>query len=528
MILRFEGFELDTRLLELRQAGEAVAIEPQVFQLLAYLVAERDRVVSREDLLNDIWGGRIVSNAAIDSRVRSVRAALGDDGQTQRLVRTVRGMGYRFVGEVEAPADPAPTPAIDVRDQTPAPTEPPPPDPPASALQRPSIAVLPFTHFGEGERAAAMAQALPHDLIAALSRLRWLFVIARASTFRFQAGADDLGAAARLGARYCLSGSIEYFGDRLDVTAELSDAERGGVIWADRYSATGEEIYELRSRIATEVVSAMELRIPMHEAERAALKPPENLDAWDAFHLGLRHIYRFNAQDNAAGLAYFKRATELDSNFARAHAGLSFAHFQNAFAHFSEDADVNRRLARAAAERAIEIDPLEPFANYVMGRADWLDADLDGAGAWLARCIDLNPNHAQGVYTHSFVDMLAGNYDTVRDGIETARALSPYDPLRYAMLITRCLALFPAGAYDEAVIWAEQAAREPNAHVLIDVIAAIARELKGDREAAERWLVSARRKNPRITQSDLFASLPFRDDGMRGSFTQALAALGMP
>lgn len=531
MIFRFDAFELDTRTVELRRDGMVLAIEPQVFALLAFLVENCDRVVSKDDLLDAVWQGRIVSDAAIDSRMRSARQAIGDDGRTQRQVRTIRGRGFRFVGAVrtEPSADMATGGApLRAAGIAPAAAEHEPPAPRQIAGGRPSIAVLPFTAIGGESRFGNIAMALPHDLIAALSRLHWLFVISRSSSFQFQgAQVDGLEAARRLGVRYCLCGAVELFDSRVEIIAELLDTDRGGIIWADRYGGDIDDVYELRSRIAANVVAAMELRIPMLEAERAALKMPESLDAWGAYHLGLRHMYRFNAHDNQKALGYFAQAVRLDPAFGRAHAGLSFAHFQNAFVHFSADAAAERQLARSCAEKAMEIDPLDPFANYTMGRADWLDADLEGASGWLERCIDLNPNHAQAVYSAAFIDMLSGRCSGIGPRIDTAQALSPYDPLRYAMLITRSLALLPAGDYGDAVVWAERAAREPNAHVLIDLIAAAVNELAGRHPEAQAWMVAARRKSPGFTQADFFQSMPYRDPATRRLFSRVFDRLAM-
>ncbi|MEQ8348086.1 MAG: winged helix-turn-helix domain-containing protein [Sneathiellaceae bacterium] len=540
MIFRFDAFELDTRTLELRRDGTVLAVEPQVFALLAFLVENNDRVVSKDDLLDAIWQGRIVSDAAIDSRMRSARLAIGDDGRAQRQLRTIRGRGFRFVGTVIAEPSPEPEPdrpALHAVQHVAAPAEEggTSPAPPPVADGRPSIAVLPFAAIGGESRFGNISMALPHDLIAALSRLHWLFVISRSSSFQFQGAhggggprLDGLEAARRLGVRYCLCGAVEIAGNRIEVIAELLDTTRGGIIWADRYAGSIDEVYELRHRIAGNVVAAMELRIPALEAERAALKMPESLDAWGAYHLGLRHMYRFNSHDNRRALDYFAQAVLADPAFSRAYAGLSFAHFQNAFVHFSADAATERVLARAAAEKAMEIDPLDPFANYTMGRADWLDGDLDGAIGWLQRCVDLNPNHAQAVYSGALVDTMAGRHAEVGPRIELARALSPYDPLRYAMLVTRSLALLPSGAFDDATAWAERAAREPNAHVLIHLIAAAVNELSGRPAEARGWMASARHRNPGFSQADFFLSLPYRDPAMRRMFSQVFDRLGMP
>jgi len=275
MIYRFAQFELDLARAELRAGGEPCPLEPQVFALLAMLVEHRERLVSRDELIEKVWDGRIVTDAAIASRVKSARQALGDDGQSQRFIRTVHGKGFRFVAEVKA-----------IRDGTV-------PDAGAApmVLARPSIAVLPFRMLGDPGRHEAIADALPHDLILELSRLRWLFVTARGSSFRFRDADADVREIGRLlGVRYCLSGSTELAGNTLTVTVELVDTRDANVVWADRYSGALDDVHRMREEIRARVVAALELQIPLHEAHLARLTVTENHDAWTAFHLGLQHM----------------------------------------------------------------------------------------------------------------------------------------------------------------------------------------------------------------------------------------------
>ena len=289
MIYRFAEFELDSGKFELRRQGRVVAAEPQVLALLLLLAENAERMVSKDEIVEKVWNGRIVSDAAISSRIKSARAALGDDGTAQRLIRTVHGRGFRFavpVTPLAAPSSAAPVESA----AAPAPTD-----------TRPSIAVLPFTLLGDAGAYAAVADALPHELIAALSRLRWLFVIARGSSFRFRGAEPDLASiGAALGARYCLSGLIEVAAGKIAVTVELADTATGGVVWGERHAEDLDGVHEIRARIVASIVAALDLRIPLAEAERARLVAPERLDAWAAYHLGLDRMLRFNRADNAA------------------------------------------------------------------------------------------------------------------------------------------------------------------------------------------------------------------------------------
>ena len=288
MIYRFDPFELDLARFELRAGGEVRSVEPQVFALLALLIENRERLVSKDELVEKIWDGRIVSEAAISSRIKSARQALGDDGRTQRFIRTIHGRGFRFVGEVEVDRRGAMSGgggadgALEVGDSSFVPD--------SERDSRPSIAVLPFRVVGDAEAHATIAQALPHELIAELSRLRWLFVTARASSFRVGSGERDPREVGRLlGVRYLLSGTLEIAGAGLVVTVELADTRDAGIVWADRQAASIDDVHAVRAGICTRVLAALEIQIPLHEAARARLAVSEDLDAWSAYHLGLQH-----------------------------------------------------------------------------------------------------------------------------------------------------------------------------------------------------------------------------------------------
>jgi len=526
MIYRFGPFELDLARFELRTAGVPCAIEPQVFSLLAFLVEHRERLVSRDEIIEKVWDGRVVTDSAVASRVKSARKALGDDGKAQRYIKTVHGQGFRFVAEVHAERD---EPAVRAaRDSGPTDSDQPGPAPlAAEASSQPSIAVLPFQPLGEAGPYAAIADALPHDLITELSRLRWLFVTARGSSFRLRAMDPDMREVGRLlGVRYCLSGTVEVTGRRLAVTTELVDARGGGIVWAERYTGSIDDVHAVRTEIRSKILTALEIQIPLHEAAQARLVSTENLDAWAAYHLGLQHMYRFNRVDNAVAAELFGRAVAQDPGFARAHAGLSFVHFQTAFMHQSEDIAGETALARSCAQRGLDLDPLDPFVNFTMGRSFWLEGDLERGLAWLERATSLSPNYAQGIYARAWTETLAGKGLAGREHVDLAMRLSPLDPLYYAMLGTRAFTHMAEGEDQDAANWAERAARSPGAHVLIAMIAAAAEELAGNAVRARAWATNVRERSPRLSRQDFFRAFPMKSEAMRSQVSAALEKLG--
>jgi TolB-like protein len=392
MIYLFGPFELDIASVELRKGGKMRSLEPQVFALLALLVENRERLVSKDEIIDKVWDGRVVSDAAVASRVKSARQALGDDGKSQRFIRTIHGQGYRFVADARASQGTAVLHRANAGETVVV-------DPTGSAIQhldrtaRPSLAVLPFRLIGDGGRYAALAVALPAELITELSRLRWLFITARGSSFRLRTSDTEFSEIGRLlRVRYCLCGTVEVSDRSVVVAVELVDTTDGRIVWADRFSGRIDDVHAMREEIRSRVLMELEIQIPIHEAALARHSMPEDLDAWSAYHLGLQHVYRFNRVDNAAATTLFQQAVGLDPSFARAHAGLSFIHFQTAFMRYSNDIPAEINQARRFAERGVQLDPLDPFVNFTMGRTYWLEGDLDSSLIWLERATTVSPN----------------------------------------------------------------------------------------------------------------------------------------
>lgn len=513
MIYRFDAFELDLAKCELRAEGQVRPVEPQVFALLALLVGNRERLVSRDEIVEKVWDGRVVSDAAIASRVKSARQALGDDGTRQRFIRTLHRQGFRFVAEAKVAGDAA------AQGQEP---------PSAGCGARPSVAVLPFRLLGPAGPYAAIADALPHELIAELARLRWLFVTARGSSFRLRGSDADAAEVGRLlGVRYYLSGTVDLVGGRLAVTVALTDTRDGGVVWAERFAGTLEDVHQVREDIRGRILSALEVRIPIHEAAQARLSTTGNLDAWSAYHLGLQHMYRFNRADNAAAAALFRQSLAKDPGFARAHAGLSFVHFQAAFMHYADDLAGEIALSRRFAQRSLELDPVDPFANFAMGRSFWLEGDLDGSLGWLERATSISPNYAQGIYARAWTETLAGRAAEGRDHVDLAMRLSPLDPLYYGMLGTRAFSHMVEGEDAEAAAWAERAAHAPGAHVLIAMVASVAHALAGDGGRAAAWAGHVHARNPALTREDFFRAFPIQSAALRERVAGALVRIGL-
>lgn len=527
MVFRFASFELDPHKFELRRDGEALSIEPQVFELLQLLVSQADRIVTKDEIIDVVWDGRFISDAALSSRIKSARQLLGDTGKTQAFIKTIHGRGFRFVAPVEAP-EAAPRASIEVNDQTQLPVRDTAPEG-RDLLRnnRPSIAVLPFTPVGDAGPHAGMARALAQEVITELARLRWLFVIARGSTFQLdasQTSPHQIGQ--QLGVRYCLTGSLDVYGPDLSLMLELTDTKTGLIIWAEQYNASLDDIHLIRRQIVASIIASLELQITAHEARKAQLNTSENLDAWSSYHLGLHHMFRFNADDNARATQLFKQATALDPHFARAYAGLSFTRFQDAFLNHTDDYDHAAQDARRFAEKSLELDALDPFCNFTMGRSFWLEYDLEQSLGWLERSTQLSPNYAQGIYATAWAESISGYGKSAQQHIDTAIELSPLDPLLYGMRGARAFAHMVSGEVSEAAQWAEHAATSPGAHVLIWLIAVAAHDMNGDTARAEQWAARVRQRTSAISQADYFKAFPFKPGEARDRMADALTRHG--
>jgi TolB-like protein len=285
----FEDFSLDVRRRELRRGADLLTLEPKVFDLLAFLIENRERVVTRDELIAHVWNGRIVSESALATCINASRAALNDSGDKQRLIKTLQRKGIRFVGEVRE-KEPAPHGSAQPQAETAA--------PPLELPDRPSMAVLPFQNLSSDPEQEYFADGIVEDIIAGLSRISWLFVIARNSSFVYKGRAVDIKQVGReLGVRYVLEGSVRKSGDRIRIAAQLVEAQSGSHLWADRYDRSYSDIFDLQDEIAMSVIGAIEPNLRKLEIERVKRKRPENLGAYDLVLRALPHTYSHRAED---------------------------------------------------------------------------------------------------------------------------------------------------------------------------------------------------------------------------------------
>ena len=342
MLYCFEKFEFDTKRRELRHAGRSIPLEPQVFDLLEYLIRNRDRVVSKDDIMAAIWGGRIVSESTLTSRINSARGALGDSGAAQRLIKTMRHKGLRFVSEVCEGNG-----ADVVERQVALPVG-------LAPTARPSIVVLPFANLSDDPAQDYFADGMVEEITAALGRSPWLFVIASSTAFSYRGrNADARQIGVELGVRYVLQGSVRKEKRRIRISVHLTDASSGQQLLSQRFDGDVEEIFAIQDRVAMQSSAAIAPTVRSKEVEYARRKPTRNLTAYDLF---LRALppRRDNLAQNAETLRLLGQAMELDPSFSTAYGLAAWCYEIQAYfgwrplsaARFEEGV----RLARVAAE----------------------------------------------------------------------------------------------------------------------------------------------------------------------------------
>lgn len=372
---------------------------------------------------------------------------------------------------------------------------------------RASIAVMPFVD-GAAQRGVrgGLADGLAYDIITRLAKLRSLFVIAQGTVFALDqrsVGPEEAGRT--LNVDYVVSGTLRRQDKRLAVSVELVESRTARIVWADVFDHKLDDAFLALDEIGDRIVASIESEVEAAECKLAILRPPNSLDAWQAHHRGLWHMYRFNREDNQRARHFFEMAVRLDPTFSRAYAGLSFTHWQNAFQRWDEREPAIER-AHDAAGRGLAADDRDPAAHWAMGRALWLRGRQDQSLTELQRAVDLSPNFALAHYTLGFVNCQSGDAEAAIGSSDHSRRLSPFDPLLFGMLAVRAIALVRLGRLDEAADWAVQAAARVNAHVHILAIAACCLAMIGRVQEASELLASIRKTVPSYRIEDFLAA----------------------
>ena len=440
MLYLFEDFALDSDRRELRRGGELFSVEPQVFDLLQYLIRNRARVVSKDDLMSAVWQGRIVSDATLSSRINAARNALRDSGEEQRLIRTILRKGIRFVGAVREEDGAEAMVAMER------------PIPGLSLPDRPSIAVLPFDNMSGDPEQDYFADGMVDDIITGLSRIKWLFVIARNSSFSYKGRAVDVKQVGRdLGVRYVLEGSVRKAGNRVRISGQLIEAEDGSHLWAERYDRDLTDVFALQDEMTLSVVAAIEPNLRRAEIERVRRKRLHNFEAYDLVLRALPNLYTRTPENSARSLPLLDRALALDPTYALAHGYAALAH-QSIYLRGGMQRDnyeKSIRHAHAALEHGAGDAMALALAGFTIGMIEHDRKLMDEA---FERALALSPSCAF-VYAFGCIPVAyGGDAERAIDWSERAIRLSPLDFMTYIPHGMICFANFLRGRHEEAEV----------------------------------------------------------------------------
>ena len=525
MRLVFGDCELDLNRRELSRGGRVVPTGPQVFDLLVYLLRNRERVVSREDLLGSVWSGRIVSDSTLASHINAVRKAIGDSGQEQRLLRTAARKGFRFVGDVtEEPAqqNAAPSSAESRATEEAATGE-------LSIPDGPSIAALPFVNLSGDPEQDYFADGLVEDIITALSRIPWLFVVARNSSFAYKGQAVDVKQVGReLGVRYVLEGSVRKAANRVRITEQLVDARTRGHLYADRFEGALDDIFALQDQVTESVVGAIAPTLERAEIERAKHKATERLDAYDYYLRGMASFHLGTRESTDVAMGLFSRALELDPEYASAHGMAAWCYLWRKINGWRTDPVQESAKAARLALRAVELGKADPVALTRGGHALAHFGDLETAVASTDRALVLNPNFAAAWYLSGFQRVFAGEPDSAIPRFARAMRLSPLDPEMARMLIGTAIAHLFCGRFDEASSWAVKALRESPGFVVAEGVLAASHALAGRMDEARLALQQLRRLGPELRVSSSRDWFPLRRPEDIALLADGLRRAGLP
>jgi TolB-like protein len=517
----FEDFALDADKRELHRGADTVSVTPQAFDVLVYLIRNRERVVSKDDLISAIWGGRIISDAALTTRLNSARTAIGDTGEEQRLIKTLPRKGFRFIGQVQVidSADDAAGANNAIQ-------------PPPAPSDKPSIAVLPFQNLSGDAEQEYFADGLVDDITTALSRFRELFVIARNSSFTYKGKAVDIKRVGhQLGVRYVLEGSVRKAGTRLRINGQLIDVATGAHLWADRFDGLLDDIFDLQDKVTQQVVGAIAPEVERAEKERASRRPAGNIDAVTAYYRGLvQGGFPTSPANNDAAFRHFETAIALDPNFVPAYGGAASCIGWRWGNSWPGDIAEDSAKLQGFAERLKELGADDAFALSVVGfNLFWLRLDFDVGLEMIERAILSNPNYARALNFRGLVRGWYGESDPAVADLERAMRLSPREPFNYGAMLGLALAHHNGRRHAEAATWTDKAVRAFPPSFLVGMRQAILCYVGAGRlEDAKRLMAECLRRAPGWRRSTYVPARWIRSPELSAEFLEAFIAAGLP
>ena len=368
MKYEFSGFSLNTERRELSEGDSLIALQPQAFALLVFLIENSDRVVTKDEIFEAVWQGRIVGDGTLNARINAIRTAVGDDGARQEVIKTFPRQGFRFVADLAEPK----------KTTTPSPM-----------IAAKSVAVLPFSDIGDDPEQSYFADGLTEDLITDLAKVSDLFVIARNTSFSYKGSSKGVVEIGReMGVAYVLEGSVRRAGGRIRINAELVSTENGGLVWAERYDRDFDDIFAVQDEITAEITSALKVNLSS-EIGRST----DNSEAYELSLKARALFFQFTPAANRECIRLLDRAIELDPDFAEAWAGLVFP-YQSGFSFAWPGYEDGVEIAQVKARRAVKMAPQLALTHCRLGWVSTIIGDHALALEEFERAIELEPNNA--------------------------------------------------------------------------------------------------------------------------------------
>jgi TolB-like protein/DNA-binding winged helix-turn-helix (wHTH) protein/Tfp pilus assembly protein PilF len=530
MIYRIGTRSIDPLAYEIRCEDDPVPVEPQVFDLIMMLIRNRDRVLTKDEIIALVWNGRIISDATLNSRISAARQALGDDGSAQKLIRTVHGRGFRFVGTVveedrPGPGAEQPTPSKGEKGGAPVAAIDRGPRYPAD---RPGLVVMPFDNLS-GEADQYFVDGVVEEITSALSRVREFFVIARQSAFMYKGRFVDVRETGRqLGVRYVVEGTVRRGGDRLRISVQLVDAEMRTQLWSDRYEGATIDVFDFQDRIAAQVAGAIHPAVRSAEIALARSRPPSNIRAYDLVLQAYPKLWGHTAEDNAHAVSILKQGIATDPAYGRAHALLAWCLAQEVCFFWSTEPEQGRTRALNAVKNAADLIGDDPTAMTALGSALSLCCEQDRAATYIERALTLDPNNAWAWTRYGWIAIYRNDSKRANERFERALMLSPLDPFALPLGAGMASAAALTGDYGEAIrIVREVLNRNPRVTWPNRLLAAWL-ALAGDLDAAKQVIRELLAHQPNASIELYIACSPVKLNPYLSKMVQGLRLAGLP
>jgi len=487
---RCGDFEIDARSREIRCHGEVQEVEPKVFDLIVTLIDGRERVVTKDELLERVWPGSIVTESALTRCIMKARKAVGDDAKRQQAIRTISGRGYRFVAPVEALDTPAPPLSPDD----------------ATAEPGPSIAVVPFRPLADDLELTYLGQGVAEDVGTLLAHLPGFFVISQGSTLllaKSDESAEEKGR--RLGVRYLVEGSLRPLADRLRVSVRLVEVPSARSLWAEQLNCSREELRALPDRLARAIVARVEPELARAELASLHRRMPADLDAWGAFRRAqaLIALQGWNEATFAEAAGLMRASVEKDPDFAAGHAFLALVRAMGRLVGLAGDPDAALAEAVTAADRALELENHHSVVLGLAGCALSDIGDLERGTRVLERAVESDPSNGQAWAALGASMLRAGQVEQGVDCLRYGLRISPLDARRAAWRSMLASGLLQAGRLDDCIDEAEHACRIDEKLFWPWLILAVAEATRGRPDDARRAIERARKVRPEINRRQI-------------------------